>query len=107
MGYKSQVTNTITTAIKITPNMSNTDRLGGVFPRDVVVEVRVVCCAANLEFLPNNAHIFIRLQDNIWRVTKLWSKRNYEKVSNLVNVSLLINLWQLWVTIPTNQVASL
>lgn len=55
--------------------MLDTDRLGGVFPGDIVVEVGVVCNAANFELLPNNSHIFISLQENIWRETKLWSER--------------------------------
>lgn len=36
-------------------------------PRDVVVEVGVVCGAADLEFFPNNTHIFFGLQKNIRR----------------------------------------
>lgn len=88
----------ITTTVKKTSKMPHTDRLSGVFPGDVVVEVGVVCCAANLEFLPNNAHIFIRLQEDIWRETKLWSKR---KIIN--EYKSWSHQWQLWVIIPNNQ----
>lgn len=59
--------------------MLHTDRLGGVFPGDIVVEVGVVCNAANLEFLPNNTHIFICLQEDIWRETELWRETKLEK----------------------------
>lgn len=51
--------------------MHHTDRLGGVFPGDIVVEVGVMCGAANLKFLSNYAHIFICLQEDVWRETKL------------------------------------
>lgn len=64
----------IPATIKKGPKKPDTDRLGGVFPGDIVIEVGVVRGAANLEFLPNNAHIFICLQEDIWRETKLWSK---------------------------------
>lgn len=57
------------------PNVPYTDRLGGIFPGDVVVKVWVVCGAADLEFLPNNAHILVRLQEDVRRETKLWSKK--------------------------------
>lgn len=55
--------------------MPHTDRLGGIFPGDIIVEVRVVGYAANIEFLPNNTHIFICVQEDIWRETKFWSER--------------------------------
>ena len=54
-----------------TPKVPRTDRLGGVFPGDVVVEVGVVRGAENLELLSNNAHIFICLQEDVWREAKL------------------------------------
>lgn len=52
----------------------NTDRLGGVFPRDVVVKVWVVRAAADLEFLADDSHILIRFQEDIWRVAELCNK---------------------------------
>lgn len=51
--------------------MHHTDRLCGVFPGDVVVEVGVMRGAANLKLLPNYAHIFLCLQEDVWRETKL------------------------------------
>lgn len=56
-------------------NTSHTDRFGGVLPGDVVVKVGVVRAAANLEFLPNNPHIFISFQEDVWRKTELWGER--------------------------------
>lgn len=58
--------------------MSPTNRLGGVVPGDVVVKVRVVRHALDFEFLPNNTHIFIHLQEDIWRETELWNETNDE-----------------------------
>lgn len=56
---------------KKTPEMLHTHCLGGVLPGDIVVEVRVVSCADNPEFLTNYAHIFIRLKEDKWRETEL------------------------------------
>lgn len=56
--------------------MSHTDRLGGVVPGDVVVKVGVVRHAVDLEFLPNNTHIFIHLQEDIWREPEFWNEMN-------------------------------
>lgn len=73
--------------------MAHTDRLGGVFPGDVVVEVGIVRGAANLELLPNNAHIFICLQEDVRRETELWNERKPEMstewLKNLISASCL------------------
>lgn len=57
--------------MKTMAKISRTDRFGFVFPSDIVVEVGIVSGAANLELLPNNTNIFIGLQEDIRRETKL------------------------------------
>lgn len=48
-------------------------------PGDVVVKVGVVRHAPDLEFLPNDTHIFIHLQEDVWRETKLWNEMKVQR----------------------------
>lgn len=81
MIFNSQVTAKVwlLTALKINSRMLHTDRLGGVVPGDVVVKVGVVRHAPDLEFLPNNTHIFIHLQEDVWREAELWNEMNIDE----------------------------
>lgn len=61
----------ITTTIQKTPIKLRTDRFGVVFPGDVVVEVGVVSGAADLQFLSDDTHILVCLQEDVRRETEL------------------------------------
>lgn len=65
--------------MKINSTMSHADRLGGVVPGDVVVEVGVVRHAPDLEFFPDDTHVFIHLQEDIWRETEPWIEMNIDE----------------------------
>lgn len=66
------------TAVKICSVMWHTDRLGAVVPGDVVVKVGVVRHAPDLQFLPNNTHVFIHLQKDIRGETELWNEMDID-----------------------------
>lgn len=75
---KSQLTFGDPLTVKICSAMWHTDRLGAVVPGDVVVKVGVVRHAPDLQFLPNNTHVFIHLQKDIRRETELWNEMNID-----------------------------